>query len=183
MTQTAPENLLEVSWIQLSLPCAVKAVPVALEILLSPYFHVFSWQLDTCCLHGCLIWEEGLLETSERCQKRHIWEINPGQEVSNPSFTVTVFALLLCSLSGCSSSCPPLLSSHRGSPWPPPHLSCTYWVSSTLWCPNTFVAPTPSFWILLFIWFFFFAKFSSDLYCSRRSQHIIHLSWALGAHA
>lgn len=78
-------------------------------------------------------------------------------------------ALLLCSHSSCSSSCPALLSSHR-CPNPHLHLSSTYWVLSTLWCTNTFAVSTSRLWILLFICYLFFANFSAVLRCPNTSS-------------
>lgn len=174
----APENLLEVCEIQLNLPCAVKAVPVTLEIILSPYFHVFSWQVDTYCLHGCLSWGKGLLESGKGPQKRLISEINLGQEVSNPSFTVpgTYFSpaqsFWLLQLMPTSALFPwrlsltptPMSLAPTGS-----YPSCDAQIHLLPLLPAS-----ESF--CSFDYLRFFAKVSADFYCSKRSQHILQLS-------
>lgn len=66
----------------------MKTVPVALEILLSPHCPVFSGQGASLCLHGRLRKGERLLEASQGPQKRHISEINLGQELCDLFFPV-----------------------------------------------------------------------------------------------
>lgn len=170
----ALENVLEV-------PSYSSACPVLWKLFLLHWKSccphncpVFSGQAASLCLHGRLRKGEHLLEASQGPQKRHISEINLGQELCDLFFPVLFSCAVIPAAPAHAQLCflptdAPTLTSISLL------LCLIHLVMYKYICCLYFQALNP-FVHLLFVFCQFFC-------CSEVSQYILHLSWALGAHA